>query len=153
MDLPAYVIEDNWFELICMACSCRCSGGTNQFDTILLIWAFSASFSHSSCVSAPFIQWGRGCLPVLRSGQRPELTGRGWRTQGGRAGLRLCKGLWVGLSVGGVLYESRWGQGAWIGVAGKLGWEGPGCTPQCFCALSHPCVCMCVGRWRRRWVV
>ena len=29
-------------------------------------------------------------------------------------------------------------------MAGKLGWEGPGCTPQCFCALSHPCVCVCV---------
>lgn len=44
--------------------------------------------------------------------------------------------------VGGVSYESRWGQCAWIGVAGKLGWVGPGCTPQCFCVLSHPCVCV-----------
>lgn len=47
---------------------------------------------------------------------------------------------WV--CVGSVSYESRWGQRAWIGVAGKLGWVGPGCTPRCFCALSHPCVCV-----------
>lgn len=24
-----------------------------------------------------------------------------------------------------------------------MGWEGLGCTPQCFCVLSHPCVCVC----------
>lgn len=30
-----------------------------------------------------------------------------------------------------------------------MGWEGLGCTPQCFCVLSHPCVCVCahMGRW------
>lgn len=32
-------------------------------------------------------------------------------------------------------------------MAGKLGWEGLGCTPQCFCVLSHPCVCAHMGRW------
>lgn len=81
---------------------------------------------------------GWGWLPGLCSGQSPGLTGRG-----GSAGW-----IWGSVRgfewdcVGSVSYESRWGQRAWIGMAGKLGWVGPGCTPQCFCVLSHPCVCV-----------
>lgn len=131
---------------------CCCPGGTNQFDNILLIWAVSAPFSHSSCVWGPFIQRLRLTARAMLGAEAwvdwtwwwgGVSRGKGW-VGVCRVDLRLCKGLWVGLCRQRFIWKS-----VRAACLNRGGWEvGLGRSRMhptvLLCALTSVCVCACV---------